>query len=98
VWAFDAGRAGVAAARLAAARAERGALRAGALLLTPWAEPVSVDEIVQMPADAGAYAARLYAALHALDAAACDVILVERPPDGAAWAGVRDRLARGAHP
>jgi L-threonylcarbamoyladenylate synthase len=98
LWSFDGGAAGGAAARLAEARAARVTLRSGALLLTRWAEPVPVDEIVQMPSDAHAYAARLYAALHALDAAGCDVILVERPPDGPAWSGVRDRLARGAHP
>lgn len=85
------------AAQLAAARAATPP-RVGALLLSPWSAPVALDEIVQMPADAAGYAARLYAALHALDAAGCDVILVERPPDTPAWAGVRDRLARGAHP
>jgi L-threonylcarbamoyladenylate synthase len=100
LWPFDGDHA-AAAARLAAARAERPALRAGALLLRPpgaaWAAAARLDEIVQMPDDAAAYAARLYAALHALDDAACDVVVVERPPDDPAWAGARDRLARGAH-
>lgn len=51
---------------------------------------------VELPAGADAYAARLYAALHALDAAGVDVILVERPPDGEEWLAVRDRLRRAA--
>jgi L-threonylcarbamoyladenylate synthase len=83
-----------AAGWLAAARQARPALRAGALLLTPWDGPV--DRTVRMPADAAGYARRLYAELHALDDAGCDVVLVERPPDGPAWIGVHDRLARAA--
>jgi len=43
-----------------------------------------------------AYASRLYGALHALDEAGCDVIVVERVPEGAEWLGVRDRLSRAA--
>jgi L-threonylcarbamoyladenylate synthase len=49
-----------------------------------------------MPADPIGYAARLYSALHALDDAGCDVIVVERVPDSAEWLGVRDRLERAA--
>jgi L-threonylcarbamoyladenylate synthase len=49
-----------------------------------------------MPGDPAGYARRLYAALHAVDDAGCAVVLVERPPDGGEWAGVRDRLARAA--
>ncbi len=52
-----------------------------------------------MPADAAAYAARLYAALHELDAAGVERIVVARPPDGEAWLAVHDRLRRAAqHP
>ena len=51
-----------------------------------------------LPADAEGFAAALYATLHAVDDAACAVVLVERVPDDAAWDGVRDRLARAAHP
>jgi L-threonylcarbamoyladenylate synthase len=88
-----------AAARwLAAERARSPGLRAGALLLAPWAEAEPVDRAVAMPAGAEGYARRLYAELHALDAAGCDVALVEQVPSGAAWDGVRDRLARAAHP
>jgi L-threonylcarbamoyladenylate synthase len=53
-------------------------------------------EVVVMPADAGPYAARLYAALHALDAAGCEVIWIEQVPDTPEWAGIRDRLRRAA--
>jgi len=53
-------------------------------------------EVVEMPEDAGQYGARLYAALHALDAAGCDVIWIEQVPDSPEWAGIRDRLRRAA--
>jgi L-threonylcarbamoyladenylate synthase len=49
-----------------------------------------------MPAEANAYAQRLYAALHELDDLGCDLILVEEVPAGAPWAAVRDRLERAA--
>ena len=52
--------------------------------------------IVRMPPESLGYASRLYGALHALDEAECDVIVVERVPDGADWLGVRDRLSRAA--
>jgi L-threonylcarbamoyladenylate synthase len=95
---FAPGERAAAAGWLAAERARRPGLRAGALLLAPWAEAEPVDAAVAMPADAEGYARRLYAELHALDAAGCDVALVEQVPNGAAWDGVRDRLARAAHP
>ena len=49
---------------------------------------------VRMPRDPAAYAARLYAALHDLDAANVEAIVVAEPPDDDAWLGVRDRLRR----
>lgn len=49
---------------------------------------------VALPEDPKGYGARLYAALHMLDDAGCEVVLVEAPPDDGAWAAVRDRLAR----
>jgi len=52
----------------------------------------------EMPADAAAYAAALYAALHRLDEQGLDWIAVERPPETPEWAGVRDRLTRAARP
>ena len=66
----------------------------GALILgdQPWA----VAHPMRMPIDPVAYAARLYAALHALDDLGCQVVLVEMPPVGVEWAGVRDRLVRAS--
>ena len=49
-----------------------------------------------LPDSPKAAAARLYADLHALDAAAPDRILVTLPPDIPAWAAVRDRLLRAS--
>ena len=51
---------------------------------------------VQMPAEAAAYAHRLYAALHRLDGARFNFILAEAPPVGADWQAVNDRLRRAA--
>lgn len=48
------------------------------------------------PADAASYAHDLYDNLRKLDAAGCDTILVEVPPQEAAWAAITDRLARAA--
>ncbi len=48
------------------------------------------------PADAARYAHDLYASLRALDAAGCDAILVEQPPQKIEWAAVNDRLMRAA--
>jgi L-threonylcarbamoyladenylate synthase len=49
-----------------------------------------------VPAIAGEYAHALYASLRAIDAQNVDVILVETPPQSAAWAAINDRLARAA--
>ena len=46
------------------------------------------------PRDAAQYARTLYANLRALDDAHADGILIEHVPDDAAWAAIRDRLAR----
>jgi L-threonylcarbamoyladenylate synthase len=52
--------------------------------------------IVPMPNDPRAYAAALYATLHALDQRGLDRIVVDEPPDTEAWHAVRDRLTRAA--
>jgi L-threonylcarbamoyladenylate synthase len=52
---------------------------------------------IRMPANAAAYASRLYDVLHEIDSQGWDVIAVEPVPDGDEWAGVRDRLERAAH-
>ncbi len=51
---------------------------------------------IAAPADAAAYAHDLYANLRSLDAAGCDAILVEQPPQRPEWAAVNDRLGRAA--
>jgi len=89
----DASRA--AAAHSAATYTARGET-VGALLIAPMDAPVT--HAMHMPNDPAAYARALYEALHSLDAAGCQVVLVEMPPQAPAWAGVRDRLARAAQP
>ncbi len=86
----------VGADALGAAVAQYAPERIGVLAFTVPA--IAVHHSEQMPHDAAQYAQRMYAALHACDAAGCARILVERIPDGAAWEGVRDRLRRAATP
>lgn len=50
-----------------------------------------------LPADADGYAHGLYAALRQMDDAGVDLILIQAPPNSAAWNGVNDRLRRAAH-
>jgi L-threonylcarbamoyladenylate synthase len=52
--------------------------------------------ILSMSRDPALYAARLYAALHELDAADVDAILVDPLPVDEEWLAVRDRLERAA--
>ena len=70
-------------------------LHVGALIVHASVEPT--PEIITMPANPAGYAAALYATLHALDDAGCDVIVVEKLPETNAWLAVRDRLTRAAH-
>jgi L-threonylcarbamoyladenylate synthase len=77
----------------AAARAGR---PAGAIVVRSPAP--SVEHPVRLPDSAAGYARGLYAALHRLDELGCAEVVVERPPAGAEWAGVHDRLRRAAHP
>lgn len=78
---------------LAIDAAERG-LRAGALLRGELDAPLA--HAVLMPASPDAFARRLYAALHEMDDAGCDLILADEVPDAPEWAGIRDRLRRAA--
>ncbi len=55
-----------------------------------------VDFWLRLPREPRAYGERLYAALRELDAAGCETILIEAPPEEAAWEAVRDRLQRAA--
>ncbi len=68
--------------------------RAGALELAPGTVREGPREA--LPDDPARYAAGLYAALHRLDDAGCDAIVIAAVPDGAAWSAVRDRLTRAA--
>lgn len=67
--------------------------RVGSLAFTP----LPVTDARVMPRDAAAYAARLYAELHALDRLGCGLVLIEQVPGTPEWAGVRDRLERASH-
>ncbi|HEU4588751.1 MAG TPA: L-threonylcarbamoyladenylate synthase [Gemmatimonadales bacterium] len=77
------------------AEARAAGRRVGAVL---WSVDGFADELRRLPADPAAYARELYATLHALDEAGCDLIVVEAVPENPAWDGVRDRLARAAAP
>jgi L-threonylcarbamoyladenylate synthase len=57
-----------------------------------------VAKWLRMPREPQAYARRLYAALRELDAARCERILIEAPPDTAEWSAVQDRLKRACEP
>lgn len=51
---------------------------------------------IRMPGDPARAGHDLYANLRSLDDCDCELILVEAPPPGAQWDGVRDRLSRAA--
>lgn len=55
---------------------------------------VSANTGIALPEDPDGYGRGLYAALRALDATGCDLILIESPPDDPAWDAIRDRLDR----
>src|SRR5262249_9425431 len=59
-------------------------------------DDAKLSKIIDMPSGAAAYAARLYAALHELDNASVDQIVIDLPPSGDAWLAVHDRLRRAA--
>ncbi len=62
-------------------------------------KPPPPHVLIRMPADAAAYAARLYAALREADELGVDVIAIEQPADaGPVWDAIRDRLSRAATP
>ena len=53
---------------------------------------------ILLPADSVSYSAQLYAALHQLDQAGLDRIVVEAPPTSDEWLAVNDRLRRASEP
>jgi L-threonylcarbamoyladenylate synthase len=63
--------------------------------VAPAPAPERVTTVV-MPAEPAAYAARLFAVLHALDEAGVERVIVALPPDTDAWLAVRDRLRRAS--
>jgi L-threonylcarbamoyladenylate synthase len=75
----------------------RGGLHVGWL---PWHGEPALSRpgltVVPMPGEPAAYAAGLYAALHELDEAGVDRMVVALPPDTPAWLAVRDRLRRAS--
>ena len=74
-------------------RERAGGQRVGALVLTA---EVSGRSVVTMPANALAYASRLYTTLHSLDDSDCGVVVIEEVPDTPEWRGVRDRIERAS--
>ena len=75
-------------------------LRASTPLPSPLApRPHDHGVVVRRPSDDGAetLARELYSLLRELDAAGCDLLLVQAPPPGDAWQAIRDRLTRAAH-
>ena len=52
--------------------------------------------LIEMPLEPAAYASQLYAALHALEAADVERIVVTLPPRGEAWLAIHDRLSRAS--
>jgi L-threonylcarbamoyladenylate synthase len=61
--------------------------------------PVSAEVmLVWLPESVEQYSARLYAALHAFEAAGVERIVAALPPDEPAWLAVRDRLTRASAP
>lgn len=49
---------------------------------------------LRLPVDPAGAARELYAALHQLDEAGLDLLVIEAPPGSAGWSAVRDRLLR----
>lgn len=57
---------------------------------------VAFAGVAVIPHDPEAYARALYAELHRCDESRAELILVEMPPTGPEWEGIRDRLRRAA--
>ena len=72
--------------------------RIGAVVVTEAGQAAAAgcSPLLALPASPEAYAQALFAALHTIDAAGVDLLVIEQVPDGAAWWAVRDRLTRAA--
>lgn len=66
------------------------------IALIAWHAPAGHGPCLHLPPEPVGYAYGLYAALREQDQQACDLILVEAPPQTDAWLGVNDRLRRAA--
>ena len=67
---------------------------AGATLVLSIAALPARHDGIALSANPAEYASTLYAALRALDARGAEQILIERPPQTAAWAAIWDRISR----
>lgn len=76
------------------ARAEQAGLVAGAI--EHGAATVRGPRAELLPPDPAGYGALLYAALHRLEDAGCDAVILAAVPEDAAWDAVRDRLRRAS--
>jgi L-threonylcarbamoyladenylate synthase len=81
--------------------ADLAGLKVGSISFTR--DDASLEEVtgrsgrhISLPSDPDRAASHLYEALHLLDRAGLDLLLVERPPDTPEWAAIRDRLTRAA--
>lgn len=88
----------VAADRVAVEVADARAAARRVAVVTRVEVPAGADLVERLPADPAGYAAGLYAALHRVDDAGCDDVLVVAVPESPGWAAVRDRLRRAAVP
>ncbi len=68
--------------------------RIGVLVFSAELAGLSCQHSRQLPQQAEAYEAALYAALRELDALQLDSILVEQPPEEESWFAVNDRLSK----
>mgnify|MGYP000238104447 CR=1 FL=1 len=83
------------ASRQAMLQDARNKAEAAALLFG--AGPSVTGKDLTLPDNAALAAEQLYSALHTLDAAQANIILIESPPLGAGWDALRDRLQRAAY-
>jgi L-threonylcarbamoyladenylate synthase len=70
------------------------AARVGVLAIDGGIQLTGAHRTLSLPATPSGYARGLYAAMHTLDNEGCTLIVIQLPPTGAAWDGVRDRILR----
>lgn len=89
-------RAGGVARAIAAWSADRS--RVGAIVVTDAGRRAAegCSPLLELPEDPEEYAHALFAALHTVDAAGVELLVIEEVPDDASWWAVRDRLTRAA--